>query len=276
MYVLMMMLLGSLTLPLAVPMSLPLAVIGALGALAVGALMLIFGVRPWRDLSYFYALMTAMLATLVVLTVTSEFVRGSRVISRHTDQNLAASMLHLCHRNTRRYGGYIVHFGVALLFLGVLGAVFNQGAEKEMAFGDKLAIGPYTLVCQSYTQEENPNYSADVAIMQVFKGGQQIDTLYPESRFYAASQQQQHIPTVRSTLKEDLYIVYEGQNPETGRPIIKAHLNPLVSWIWIGVLVMIFGTIVALVPNAVPVRAMVPANAATDVRVRPAPVGAGD
>ncbi len=242
----------------------------ALGSLVVGTLMVIFGVRPWRDLTYFYALMTAMLATLVGLTVISEFVRGGRVISRHTGQNLAASMLHLCHRNTRRYGGYIVHFGVALLFLGILGTVFNQEAEKEMAFRDKLAIGPYTLVCLSYTQEENANNSADVAIMQVFKGGRQIDTLYPESRFYPASQQQQHIPTVRSTLAGDLYIVYEGQNPETGRPIIKAHLNPLVSWIWIGVLVMIFGTIVALVPNAAPVRATVPA------RLEAAPVGAGD
>jgi cytochrome c-type biogenesis protein CcmF len=248
----------------------------ALGALVVGAAMVIFGVRPWRDLTYFYALMTAMLATLVGLTVVSEFIRGGRVISRHTGQNLAASMLHLCHRNTRRYGGYIVHFGVALLFLGILGSVFNQEAEKEMAFGDKLAIGPYTLVSRSYTQEENPNHSADVAIMQVFKGGRQIDTLYPESRFYTASQQQQHIPTVRSTFAEDLYLVYEGQNPDTGRPIIKAHLNPLVSWIWIGVLVMIFGTIVALVPNAAPARATVSANVAADVRVRPAPVGAGD
>src|SRR5450432_295961 len=242
----------------------------ALGALAVGAVMMILGVRPWHNLSYFYALMTAMLATLVGLTVISEFIRGGRVISRHTGQNLAASMLHLCHRNTRRYGGYIVHFGVALLFLGILGAVFNQDAEKEMGFGDKLALGPYTLVCRSYTQEEKPNYSVDVAIMQVFKGDRQIDTLYPESRFYPANQQQQHIPSVRSTLKEDLYIVYEGQNPDTGRPIIKVHLNPMVSWIWIGVLVMIFGTIVALVPNAAPLPAAVPA------RLEAAPVGAGD
>src|SRR5260370_14930447 len=98
-----------------------------------------------------------------------------------------------------------------------------------------------------------------------------MDMRYPESRVYPSSQQQQELPTVRSTLKEDLYVVYEGQNPETGRPIIKAHLNPLVSWIWIGVLVMIFATIVALVPNAAPVRAVVPANAAANVRVRPAP-----
>jgi len=84
------------------------------------------------------------------------------------------------------------------------------------------------------------------------------------------------MPAVRSTLKEDLYLVYEGKNPDTGRPIIKAHLNPLVSWIWVGVLVMVFGTIIALVPNATAaVRAAVRENVVTTVRA-PAPVGAGD
>jgi cytochrome c-type biogenesis protein CcmF len=214
--------------------------------------------------------MTIMLSVLVGLTVVSEFVRGGRVISGHTGQNLFASMLQLAHRNTRRYGGYIVHVGVIIIMIGFAGSAFNEDKEKEMAFGDKLAIGPYTLVCQSYTQEEKPNYGSEWAIMQVFKGGRQVDTLYPESRFYKASQQQQHIPTVRSTLKEDLYVVYEGQNPDTGHPVIKAHLNPLVLWIWIGVWVMLFGTIVALVPNAVPARVAVPA------RLEPAHVGAGD
>jgi cytochrome c-type biogenesis protein CcmF len=199
------------------------------------------------------------------------------VIAGKTGRGLAGGMVQLAHRNTRRYGGYIVHLGIALICIGVLGTPLNQSSEKEMAFGDKLVIGPYTLVGRSYTQEENPNYSSDIAIMDVYKGGKQIDTLYPESRFYAATQQPQHIPTVRSTLKEDLYVVYEGQNQDTGRPIIKAHLNPLVSWIWIGVLVMIFGTMLALVPNAAPIHATVRnAVSARDALVRPAPVGAGD
>ena len=248
----------------------------ALGAITVGIAMVVFGVRPWKEVSYFYALMAAMLAALVTFTVISEFVRGGRVISRHTGQNMFASMVHLCHRNTRRYGGYIVHFGMALVFIGILGTPFNREAEKEMAFGDQLAIGPYTLLCRSYTQEENANYSTDLAIIQVFKRGQQIDTLYPEGRFYTVSQQQQHMPAIRSTLAEDLYVVYEGQNPDTGHPVIKVHLNPMVAWIWIGLIVMVFGTIVTLVPNAAPVRASVPAAAAADMRVRPAPVGAGD
>jgi cytochrome c-type biogenesis protein CcmF len=257
----------------------------ALGAVVVGIFLMatppawgsFFGMRPWRDSAYFYSLMAAMLGAMVVLTVASEFIRGGLVISRHTGRGLPTSMVQLWHRNTRRYGGYIVHVGIALIFIGVLGTPFNQSAEKEMGFGDKLTVGPYTLVCQSYTQEETPNYTADLAIMQVFKNGKQIDTLYPESRFYASTQQPQHIPTVRSTLLEDLYVVYEGQNFDTGRPIIKAHVNPLVSWIWIGVLVMIFGTATALVPNATaPVRAAVTEHAGAKVRVRPAPVGAGD
>src|SRR5450432_4329109 len=90
----------------------------AVGALVVGILMVAFGVRPWQDIAYLYALMAAMLAALVMCTVASEFIRGGRVISRHTGQNLLASMVHLFHRNTRRYGGYIVHFGVAVVIIG--------------------------------------------------------------------------------------------------------------------------------------------------------------
>ena len=242
----------------------------AIGALATGALLVALGMRPWKDVSYFYSLMTIMLSALVALTVISEFVRGGRVIGRHTGQNLFASMVQLAHRNTRRYGGYIVHFGVIVIMIGFAGSVFNQDKEQEMAFGDKMSIGAYTLVCQSYTQDDNPNYSSEWAVMNVFKGGKQIATLNPERRFYKASQQTSTMVANRSTPQEDLYVVYEGQNPDTGRPIIKVHLNPLVMWIWIGVWIIIAGTVVALIPNAAPVRVPAP------VRMRAEPVGAGD
>jgi cytochrome c-type biogenesis protein CcmF len=242
----------------------------AIGALATGALLVALGMRPWKDVSYFYSLMTIMLSALVALTVISEFVRGGRVIGRHTGQNLFASMVQLAHRNTRRYGGYIVHFGVIVIMIGFAGSVFNQDKEQEMAFGDKMSIGAYTLVCQSYTQDDNPNYSSEWAVMNVFKGGKQIATLNPERRFYKASQQTSTMVANRSTPQEDLYVVYEGQNPDTGRPIIKVHLNPLVMWIWIGVWIIIAGTVVALIPNAAPVRVPAPA------RMRAEPVGAGD
>jgi cytochrome c-type biogenesis protein CcmF len=242
----------------------------AIGALGTGVLLVALGMRPWTDVSYFYSLMTIMLSVLVALTVISEFVRGGRVIGRHTGQNLFASMVQLAHRNTRRYGGYIVHFGVIVIMIGFAGSVFNQDKEQEMGFGDKMTIGAYTLVCQSYTQDDNPNYGSEWAVMNVFKGGKQIATLNPERRFYKASQQTSTMVANRSTPQEDLYVVYEGQNLDTGRPIIKVHLNPLVMWIWVGVWIIISGTVVALIPNAAPVRVTAPA------RMRAEPVGAGD
>ncbi len=242
----------------------------AIGALATALLLTAFGMRPWKDISYLYSVMTISLSVLVALTVISEFVRGGRVIGRHTGQNLFASMVQLAHRNTRRYGGYIVHFGVIVIMIGFAGAAFNQEREKEMGYGDKLAIGTYTLVCRSYTQEDKPNFASEWAIIDVFKGGKQIDTLYPERRFFKASQQTSTMVANRSSFKEDLYLVYEGLNQDTGRPIIKVHLNPLVMWIWVGVWVMIIGTVIALIPNAVPVRVTAPARAQAQ------PVGAGD
>ena len=242
----------------------------AIGALATALLLTAFGMRPWKDISYLYSMMTISLSVLVALTVISEFIRGGRVIGRHTGQNLFASMVQLAHRNTRRYGGYIVHFGVIVIMIGFAGAAFNQEREKEMGYGDKMAIGTYTLVCRSYTQEDKPNFASEWAIIDVFKGGKQIDTLYPERRFFKASQQTSTIVANRSSFKEDLYLVYEGLNQDTGRPIIKVHLNPLVMWIWVGVWVMIIGTVIALIPNAVPVRVTAAA------RVQAQPVGAGD
>ena len=166
--------------------------------------------------------------------------------------------MHLCHRNTRRYGGYIVHFGVIVVMIGFAGSAFNQEKEQEMGFGDKMTIGAYTLVCRSYTQEDNPNYGSEWAIIGRLQG-RQADR-HPVSRAAFLSRpasRPRPWPPIRSTLKEDLYLVYEGKNQDTGRPIIKAHLNPLVMWIWVGVWIMIVGTVLALVPNAVPARVAV-------------------
>src|SRR5207248_7575925 len=121
-----------------------------LGSLAVGMTLIAFGMRPWEDASYFYSLMTIMLSVLVAVTVFSEFIRGGRVIARHTGQIIFASMVHLAHRNTRRYGGYIVHFGVIVIMIGFAGSAFNQETEREMGYGDKMNIGTYTLACQYY------------------------------------------------------------------------------------------------------------------------------
>jgi cytochrome c-type biogenesis protein CcmF len=223
--------------------------IPVIAAIATAVVLMALGVRPWQDVAHLYSLMAFSLAALVTATVASEFIRGGRVISRHTGQRLLASMVTLTRRNTRRYGGYIVHFGVVVIVVGLAGAAFNQQTEQEMGFGDKLQIGPYTLVCDNYTQEDNPNYSIEYAILNVYKNGKPLGQMFPAKKFFKASQQPDTIVANHSTPREDLYVIYAGKNLDTDKPIIKAFINPLVMWIWTGVFVLIFGTAVAMVPS---------------------------
>lgn len=218
------------------------------GAVTAVALM-IAGVRPWEDQASFYSLVCFALSALVTTAIGAEFVRGARVIQRHTGQNLFLSMLQLTRRNTRRYGGYIVHFGIVVMFVGLAGSAFNRSVEKELGFGQSMDLGPYHLVCQSFTQESNANYDTEFSLIDVYRGGQKQFQLAPEKRFYAASQQTQTMVANHSTPLWDLYMVYEGKNEDSGLPVIKAFLNPLVIWIWIGVAIVVFGTFVALTPN---------------------------
>ncbi|HMF63137.1 MAG TPA: heme lyase CcmF/NrfE family subunit [Edaphobacter sp.] len=219
---------------------------------ALVALML-SGVHPWSagdDMqAEIFSLITFSLAAGVITAIGSEFLRGAGVVSTQTGKNLFASMILLVRRNTRRYGGYLVHFGIVVMFIGIAGGAFNQSREQEMGFGDTLQLGPYRLVCQSFTQDSNPNFDTEYALLDVFKGGKKLTQLAPERRFYIASQTTSTMVALHSTLATDLYVIYEGKNPDTDKPIIKVFLNPLMNWIWIGVLIVVLGTFVALVPN---------------------------
>ena len=136
------------------------------------------------------------------------------------------------------------------MFIGIAGGAFNQSHEQEMSYGDSFSIGGYKIVCQSYTQDSNPNYDTDFAILDVYKSGKKQLQLSPERRFYHASQTTSTIVALHSTPIADLYVIFMGRNPDSGKPIVKAFLNPLVSWIWVGVLIVVAGTLYALVPSA--------------------------
>ncbi len=220
------------------------------------AILMLTGVRPWNEpdgsTGAIYSLVCFSLAAGVITAILTEFLRGANVVRTQTQKNLFSSAFLLTRRNTRRYGGYIIHFGIVVLFIGVAGSAFNQSRELEMTYGDSLQIGSYKLVCQSYSQDSNANYDTDYALLDVFHNGKKVTQLTPERRFYNASQQTSTIVAIHSTLARDLYVVFEGRNPETDRPIIKVFLNPLVNWIWIGVAFVIFGTGIALVPPLKP------------------------
>lgn len=231
------------------------------------------GIRPWKDGAFdggsFYALVAFAISAGVLTAILSEFFRGARVISKQTGRNLLAATYLLTRRNTRRYGGYIIHLGVVVIVIGLAGAAFNRSEERELALHDKMSVGPYTLQCVGFTQDANLNYNSEYALLDVYKDGKKQFQMTPEKRVYLASQQPQTMVAIHSVPNWDLYVVYEGSNPDTGQPIVKAFLNPLVSWIWAGVAVIVFGTLVALFPSLSPATASLRVPTARPVPTEP-------
>jgi len=236
-------------------------------------LALALGVNPMKDGQFdsgnFYALVAFAMSAGVLAAILSEFFRGAGVISRQTGRNLFAAMYLLTRRNTRRYGGYIIHIGVVIVVIGLAGSAFNTNKESEMSIHDKLVIPPYTLEQVGATQDSNANYDSEWAMMDVYRDGKKQFQMLPEKRVYHASQQPQTMVAIHSNILWDLYVIYEGTNPSTNQPIIKAIINPLVSWIWAGVALVAFGTFIALVPSITPATASLRVPAARAVPTEP-------
>jgi len=211
--------------------------------LVAGAIAFALGFRQ------FYAWVCLVLCVFVAATVLLEFYRGAKVIRSRSGASLVASALELSMRNTRRYGGYIVHVGMVFVFIGIAGAAFNRDVQKDMRQGDSLQIGPYTLVLQGFDTKPEKNYTAQRLLVEVIEDKKPTMMLYPEKRKFSTTEENGTMVAIRSTLKEDLYVVFAGMSPETQLPVIHAYLNPLVKWIWFGGVVVVFGTLVALLPN---------------------------
>jgi len=260
----------------------------AIFAVLVGLVLIVAGVRPWilgaggpylhwdylpgwitkhlQSIAWIdslssFSLLAFTLGAFVVATIALEFYRGGRVLQGKLKTNMVAAMYHLTRRNSRRYGGYLVHFGVIIVLIGLAGRAFNQEKQQEIGLHDKVQIGHYELVSQKYTQDSDPNAETRAAILDVYKDGKFIETMYPAEVFYQPgqpNQQRDNKVAIHTTFLEDLYIRYDGFNSQTDRPIITVFINPLVVWIWIGVIVIVLGTCVALVPNAAQLKSPVP------------------
>lgn len=214
-------------------------------AVTVGVL-LGFGVR------HFYALVSLGLCAFVTATIAMEFWKGARAIAIKSKMNLLRATVELTHRNTRRYGGYLVHMGIVLMFIGFTGAAFNKDTTREVKLGDHFKLGAYEFQVKEVADGDNPNYLWQHAVIGVSKGGNFVTDLMPEKRIYKASEQPTSEVAIRRQLNEDVYLNFAGMSQtEADRAIIQAYLFPLVSWIWIGFWVLMMGTIVCLIPSKV-------------------------
>jgi len=211
--------------------------------LVAGVIALVFGFRQ------FYSWICLILCVFVASTVLLEFYRGAKVIRARSGASFVASAVELTMRNTRRYGGYIVHMGMVFVFIGLAGAAFNRDIQKDMRQGDTMQIGPYNLVLQGFDTKPEKNYTAQRLLVEVLQDNKPTMMLYPEKRRFSTTEENGTMVAIRSTLKEDLYVVYAGTSPDSGLPVLHAYLNPLVKWIWFGGVVVVFGTLVALLPN---------------------------
>jgi cytochrome c-type biogenesis protein CcmF len=198
-----------------------------------------------------YALVSFGLCLFVTVTVALEFWKGAHAIRAKSEMNLLRAAVELTHRNTRRYGGYIVHMGVVVMFIGFTGSAFNKDLTVQVTPGQDFAISHYNLTVTNMLDGDNDNYEWRTVSVAVRKAGEDLGTLRPEHRFYKSSRQPASLVAIRRRLNEDLYVNFAGMSSDNSKLVIQAYVFPLVSWIWLGYYVLLFGTLVCLVPPKV-------------------------
>jgi cytochrome c-type biogenesis protein CcmF len=197
----------------------------------------------------FYPLISFGFCLFVALTVIAEFYKGAHAIAAKSQMNFPRAVVELTHRNTRRYGGYLVHMGIVLMFIGWTGAAFNKDVTATVKVGEPFKVGNYEMKVKAVSDSDNENYTEQSAAIDVWKNGEFLATMEPRRQFYKAQRQPVGRVDIRRRLNEDLYLNFAQTQDD--KVIIQAYVFPLVCWIWAGGLVLIFGTLVALVPSKI-------------------------
>jgi cytochrome c-type biogenesis protein CcmF len=209
----------------------------------------IFGIILYfAGIRQLYPLICFTLSLFVIQTIIMEFSRGIRARQRAFGEPAGTAFINLLDRNSRRWGAYTVHFGMVLLFIGLSGAAFNVEEQISVGVGDKFELGEYTLQSGEISQFRNDNYESAVIPLTIYKGEREIGKINPERRFYYSSEQLTSEVAIKSSLREDIYVVLNGFTDD-GRVVIRAFINRLVIWIWIGGLMIGLGVVITLIPE---------------------------
>lgn len=164
-----------------------------------------------------------------------------------------ATVLALSTQARRRYGGYVVHFGIVLMFLGFTGKSWSVTREATLAPGASLELAPYTLTYQGPRMEVDASKRMIFADIGVVRAGKPVGKHSPAKFIYKRMPQS---PTTEVAMvhaaADDLYLVVGTINPETKVATIQAHVNPLTSWIWLGGIVMVLGAVLCMWPEPAP------------------------
>jgi cytochrome c-type biogenesis protein CcmF len=213
-------------------------------AVTTGVALRVMGLRLWSSGLCF------ALSAFVAGTILQEFWRGGVVRRKNTGTDMLTAIIGLVGRNKRRYGGYIVHLGIVLMFLGFAGAASKLDEQVLLKPGQQTTVGAYTVRNDGVKISDDGAKQMTTAYISVFVKGKQIDTLYPARWYYRKHEQE---PTtevaIRRTLAEDLYLVLSDAEMSSQTASLQIVVNPLVDWIWVGFGVMALGTGIALLPE---------------------------
>lgn len=198
------------------------------------------------------ALLSFGICGFVAATVVTEFYKGTSVrMSRNENVLKAFSML--LFKNKRRYGGYIVHIGVVLIVIGVTSSsTFNKERRVSISTGEKVEVGKYGLQFVGLETYDNDAKSGTRAVLALTHRSRRVGELYPEKNIYKYEGNreinQETEVALRSTLTDDLYVILSDVNDQNS-VILRVFINPMVSWIWAGGIVVILGAAVTMMPG---------------------------
>jgi cytochrome c-type biogenesis protein CcmF len=215
----------------------------ALGV-ATGLALFIAGIREW------YVLAAISLAGFVLGTIVVEFRRGVAAREHMVSETPAKALVNLVAKNNRRYGGYVIHLGVLIAFVGIVGSQFFKAeVKKSLQVGQSFSIGSYVLRYDGLASTETTHLDRFTARVSVFRDGRLISVMTPAKLFYRVEQQPATQVAIRSTPFADLYLVLAGIDDSGKRATLQVFLTPLVFWLWAGGLIMVFGVVIVMWPN---------------------------
>ncbi|MCX8071541.1 MAG: heme lyase CcmF/NrfE family subunit [Candidatus Binatia bacterium] len=216
----------------------------ACAAFAVGAICFSFGVRNA------YALISFGLCTFVTTTILQEFWRGMRARQTLVGESWHVALVQLTAKNRRRYGGYIVHLGVVMIFLAITGtSAFRIEEQVTVKPGESFAVGKYQLRFERVESWETAHSAHLAAHISILQDGRVRDVLKPEKRFYKKPEQPATEVAVRSYWGSDLYVVFGSFDGKTQTATILAYINPLVGFLEWGGAVLVLGALIAAWPE---------------------------
>ncbi len=198
----------------------------------------------------FYAIVAFSISAFALATVLTEFWKGMRVRQTMMGEAPWVALSRLIGKNHRRYGGYVVHVAMVMIFIGIVASsIFKIELQTGVEVGKSIEIGGYTVRFDGIEDESTPHVEIRKAKLAVFEDGEQLGYVYPEKRFYKKPQQPTTEVAIWSTLGSDLYTVLGTYDPDSKVGVFQIFLNPMISWMWIGGFVMFFGTVICMWPS---------------------------